>query len=100
MAKKQMTTYEKVQLCLKGASNEEAEDVAVKILAQIFAKHMYVYKDADAWLDKILSNLTQSTLEYAHNNAMILAIGSAIHDMSKDKKIKSNYGREREKGHL
>lgn len=85
MAKKQMTTYEKVQLCLKGVSNEEAEDAAVKILAQIFAKHMYVYKDEDAWLDKILSNLTQSTREYAHNNAMSLALGGVIHEMQQDK---------------
>lgn len=86
MAKKQMTTYEKVELCLKGVSNEEAEDVAVKILAQIFAKHMYMYKDADAWLDKILSNLTQSTREYAHNNAMCLALGGVIQELQDKKK--------------
>ena len=89
MAKKQMTTYEKVQLCLKGVSNEEAEDAAVKILAQIFAKHMYVYKDADAWLDSLLTKLTTSTREYMHNNAMSLALGGVIHEM-KQVKDKNN----------
>lgn len=89
MAKKQMTTYEKVQLCLKGVSNEDAEDVAVNILAQIFAKHMYVYKDADAWLDSLLTKLTTSTREYMHNNAMSLALGGVIREMKQDKDKKN-----------
>lgn len=85
MAKKVLTVHQQVEQCLKGVSNEEAEDVAVKILAQIFAKHMYVYKDADAWLDSLLTKLTTSTREYMHNNAMSLALGGVIHEMKQDK---------------
>lgn len=40
---KDMTPFERVEPRLKGLSNEEAEDVAVQIIAQVFAKHIYIY---------------------------------------------------------
>lgn len=56
-----------------------------QILEKILIVPRIDLKDADAWLDKILSNLTQSTREYAHNNAMSLALGGVIHEMQQDK---------------
>ena len=80
MAKKlsEMEPFERVEPRLKGLTNEEAEDVAVKILAQVIAKHVYSIKDGDEYVTKLLEKLFKASDDYAKNHSMELAMAAVF----------------------
>lgn len=85
MEKKQLTTYQKVERLLNGISNEEAEDVAVKILAQILAKHFYVMEDGKEYLLSLNEKLLSETKEFVKKYSFMIAISKVVNDKEKEK---------------
>ena len=83
---KDMTPFERVEQRLKGLSNEEAEDVAVQIIAQVAAKRVHIFKDEE-YFGKLGRKLIEATAKYAKQHSFELALGSAI-EKHKDKLTK------------
>ena len=79
----EMTPFERVLPRLKGLSNEEAEDIAIKILAQVGAKHFYVFCDGDKYFDDLLKKLSNEIIEYSKNHSYELALGKVFYDKNK-----------------
>lgn len=59
----EMTPFERVESRLKGLTNEEAEDVAMTILANLFIKHTYVLKDGEEWLKQLIPKLGEKAMQ-------------------------------------
>lgn len=92
MAKKlsEMTPWERVLPRLKGLSNEQAEEVAVKILAQIMAKHVWIKKDGEEYISSLMKKICVAADEYGQEHSMLLAIGSVVggmHPSTKEVKL-------------
>lgn len=83
-----MTIYEKVERILTGVSNEEAEEVAVKILAQLIAKHAYIENDLDAYNKGLWKKLTEAAIKFSQSHSLEMALAKAVHD--KEKELKEN----------
>lgn len=75
-----MTPFERVEPRLKGLTNEEVEDVAVRMLAQVFAKHIHIFKDGNEYYKKLQKHLAEETKAYILRNSYELALGSVAHD--------------------
>lgn len=73
-----MSPYERVEQRMKGLTNNEAEDVAVKILAQIVAKHVYSLKDGDEYFPKLMEKIMSAADEYAKKHSLELAVSSVF----------------------
>ena len=72
----EMTPFERVLPRLKGMSNEEAEEVAVKILAQLVAKHVHVEKDGEKYIPLLMEKICKSADAYSQENAGVLAMAA------------------------
>lgn len=72
---KDMTPFERVEPRLKGLSNEEAEDVAVQIIAQIFAKHIFIFKDGEEYYKGLMRRIDEATCKYTKEHSFELAAG-------------------------
>lgn len=72
---KDMTPFERVESRLIGLSNEEAEDVAVQIIAQVFAKHIYIHKDGEEYCKGLMRRIAEATCEYTKKHSFELAVG-------------------------
>ena len=81
---KDMTPFERVEPRLKGLSNEEADDVAVQIIAQVFAKHIYIFKDGEEYYKGLMHRIAEATRKYTKEHSFELALGSTI-EKHKDK---------------
>lgn len=82
MAKKlaDMTPFERVSKRLKGLTNEEAEDVAVQILAQVVAKKVVIHGGTeDVFLD-LMGKIAKAGDEYIQKNARMLAMGKVMEE--------------------
>lgn len=81
MSKKlsEMTPFERVKSRMKGLSNDEAEEVAILILAQVIAKHIYIFNDAEAYFDLLTRKLGEATNKFAFENALQLSMGNVFY---------------------
>lgn len=80
----EMDPFERVQSRLKGMKNEEVEDVACKMLAQVFAKHIYIFKDGEEYSMKLMKHIADETVAYTKEHTFELALG-AVCEKNKDK---------------
>lgn len=87
---KDMTPFERVEPRLKGLSNEEADDV--QIIAQVFAKHIYIFKDGEEYYKGLMHRIAEATREYTKKHSFELAAGRVAED-NKDlfTKIREKY---------
>ena len=78
MAKKlaDMTPFERVSKRLEGLTNEEAEDVAVQILAQVVAKKVVIHGE-DVFL-ALMEKIAKAGDEYIQTHAGLLAMGKVM----------------------
>ena len=76
----EMTPYERVESRLKGLTNEEAEDVALTILAQVFAKHVYIFDDGEEWLKLMMNKLEEKTIDFTQKNSLNIAAGKVARE--------------------
>lgn len=76
-----MTPWERVLPRLKGLSNEQAEEVAVNILAQIVAKHVWIEKDGEEYISALMKKICKAADEYSQEHSMLLAMGSVVKGM-------------------
>ena len=74
----EMTPFERVIPRLKGISNEEAEEVAIKILAQLVAKHVYIEEDGGEYLSSLMKKICESADTYRQEHAGELALAAAV----------------------
>lgn len=83
MAKKlsEMTPFERVLPRLKGLSNEEAEEVAVNILAQVVAKHVWIEKDGEEYIPSLMHKICHAADKYSQEHSFELAMGSVVKRM-------------------
>lgn len=81
---KDMTPYERVEQRMKGLSNEEAEDVAVKILAQVLAKHVHIFGDGEKYLESLMKKIVDATREYSMTHSMLIAMGKVVHEREEE----------------
>ena len=72
----EMTPWERVQSRMKGLSNEQAEEIAVKILAQIVAKHVWIEKDGEEYIPALMKKICEAADEYSQEHSWELAMGS------------------------
>lgn len=84
-----MTPFERVATRLKGFSIEEAEDVAIQILAQVIVKKIYVENEGADYLEGLLSRITKEAGAYADKNALMLAMAKVTKE--KDGNEKNNH---------
>ena len=75
----EMEPFERVESRMKDLSNDEAEEVAVTILAQVIAKHIYVFRDEEAYFDLLMRKLADATNKFAIENALPLAMSGAVY---------------------
>ncbi len=70
---------------LKGLSNEEAAEVAIKILAQVLAKHIHVANDGPEYYKKLMKRIYEAAFDYSQKHAHELALASVLteHDAQK-----------------
>ena len=80
----EMTPIEKVSRVMKGMTNEDAEEVAVHILAQIVAKHVYVFEDGEVYLEYLAKRLMEATEKYTQEHRSELAMGYAFNKNEKE----------------
>ena len=85
MSRKKETPSERVEKALENLSNDQAEDIALRILAQVYAKHIHVFKDGDRYIERLLSKLSLQTKIYVAAHARALALASIIHDCNSPK---------------
>ncbi len=79
----EMTPWERVEPRLKGLSNEEAEEVAVKILAQLLAKHVYIFEDGEEYFKKLMKKITEGASEFTKSHTFELSLGHVMKKRSK-----------------
>lgn len=72
----EMTPFERVGQRMKGLTWEEAESIAVEILARCLSLHLYVRKDAEQWWEQFEKNLSNRTYEWKNENALDLAMAA------------------------
>jgi len=77
------TPFERVLPRLKGLSNEEAVDVAIKILAQPVAKKLIIEEDVD-YIYTIVGKLNDEVEKYIKDNAGMLAFAKVINRKEKN----------------
>ena len=79
MAKKlaDMTPFERVS---KGLTNEEAEDVAVQILAQVVAKKVVIHGGREDVFLALMEKIAKAGDEYIQKNAGMLAMGKVMEE--------------------
>lgn len=80
----EMTPWERVEQRLRGLTNEEVEDVALKILAQLMAKHIHVFEDGKEYFHGFLEKLAEETVKYEREHSMELAMGAVFRDREKN----------------
>lgn len=80
MAKKlaDMTPFERVSQRLKGLTNEEAEDVAVQILAQVVAKKVVIHGGREDVFLALMEKIAKAGDEYIQTHAGLLAMGKVM----------------------
>ena len=74
----EMTPFERVEQRMKGMSFEEAEDVAVEILARCFCLHVYVRKDAKEWIANTMERIGKRADEFSHEHSFELAAANTF----------------------
>lgn len=74
----EMEPYERVEPRLRGLTNDEAEDVAVKILSQVLAKHVYSIKDGDEYIKKLFAKICKAADDYAKEHSFELAMSAVF----------------------
>lgn len=82
MAKKlaDMTPFERVSKRLEGLTNEEAEDVAVQILAQVVAKKVVIHGGREDVFLALMEKIAKAGDEYIQTHAGLLAMGKVMAD--------------------
>lgn len=75
-----MEPFERVLPRLKGLSNEEAEEVAIKILAQTTAKAIHVRGEGVDYLMGIMKRVCQEADKYTKEHSWDLALGKVFYD--------------------
>lgn len=80
MAKKlaDMTPFERVSKRLEGLTNEEAEDVAVQILAQVVAKKVVIHGGREDVFLALMEKIAKAGDEYIQTHAGLLAMGKVM----------------------
>lgn len=74
-----MTTIEdRVYSAMDGCSNEQAESIAISILAQLFAKKVHIECNNDYMLDVVHKIAIQADI-YTKEHVSELAIGRVLH---------------------
>lgn len=75
----EQTPWERVLPRLKGLTDQEAEDVAVRILAPIMAKHVYIKRDGKTYLYDLMGHICTEGDAYARRNKTIIALCQTLH---------------------
>ncbi len=83
----EMTPWERVEPRLKGLKNEEAEEIAVRILAQVLSKHIYVFEDGREYFTCLMEKIADASTEYTKTHTFALALGNVM---------EKRYGKEKE----
>ena len=80
MAKKlaDMTPFERVSKRLEGLTNEEAEDVAVQILAQVVAKKVVIHGGREDVFLALMEKIAKAGDDYIQTHAGLLAMGKVM----------------------
>lgn len=73
----EMTPFERVLPRLKGLSNDESEDVAVKNLGQVVAKHIFVNGEGADYFDALVKKICDATDQYKEEHSLELSIARA-----------------------
>lgn len=69
---------ERVAPILEGMTLDEAEDVAVAILAQVMAKRVYVEDRGAEYFDDIMTRVCSSADDYARDNESSIAVSRFV----------------------
>lgn len=87
MAKKNrqahITPIERVAPYLENMTIEEAESVAIEILAQVVAKRIYIRGEGVEYFDKLMDGICSKADEYARSHASEIALSKVIHGRGK-----------------
>lgn len=79
-----MTPYERVEERLVGLSNEEVEDIAIKMLAQIVAKAVYIRGD-EQYIMQLVKRICEKADEFAKDHSLEIAMGKVIYEQEQGK---------------
>ena len=83
----EMTPYERVDQMLAGLPNEEVEDIAIKLLAQIVAKAVYIRGD-EQYIMQLVKRICENADEFAKNHRFEIAICRVIQEQDQGKSNK------------
>lgn len=74
----EMTTKERMEWIMTGATWDEAEDVGVEMLARCMALHVYSRKEGADYMNALFERIVKRADEWAHEpgNPMVLAIAA------------------------
>lgn len=82
-----MTPYERVEERLVGLSNEEVEDIAIKMLAQTVAKAVYIRDDLQ-YIMQLTKRICEKADEFAKDHSLEIAMGKVIYEQEQGKQNK------------
>lgn len=85
MAKKlkDMTPFERVESRMKDLSWDEAEEVAIKILAKVVSKKVYVDDEGKEYVNGLVKRIMQEADQYAKENSLLLSFVKVFRDPKK-----------------
>lgn len=87
MAKKNRQVHtapiERVAPYLENMTIEEAESVAIEILAQVVAKRIYIREEGVEYFDKLMEGICSKADEYACSHASEIALSKVMHGRGK-----------------
>ena len=76
-----MTPFERVEQRMIGVSNEEAEEIAAKILGRLLAKYTHAQnKDPYEFFDRIMKMIINEATAYTKAHSLELAIVAVMNE--------------------
>lgn len=81
-----MTTKERMEWIMTGATLDEAEDVGVEMLARCMALHVYANKEGADYMNALFERIVKRADEWAHEpgNPLVLAIAAVGNKLLKE----------------
>lgn len=88
----EMSTDERMEFILTGASWDDAEKVGIEILARCMAFHVYSLKEDEDYMNDLFDKICHRADEWAHEpiNTRYLALAAVADRMEKSQDLSCN----------
>lgn len=82
----EMTPWERVEQRLEGLTNEEAADIAARIMGQIVAKRHFINNDLKEYMKGWRDKMIDYAIEFGEEQSMSIALARSVQKMESKEK--------------